>query len=65
MLVAVKSELQASLCSDLQSEAEDVWISLRNSNGNKMFICCVYIPPGDNNAYLLFIKNLQSRTYFF
>lgn len=58
VLVAVKSEWQASRCVELESDAEDVWISIQNSAGEKSYICCAYIPPADNSALLSFSNNL-------
>nr|CAH7715981.1 unnamed protein product [Callosobruchus chinensis] len=60
VLIAVKSKWNAERCLDLESEAEDIWISLSSFTGNKLYISCVYLPPGDNNAHFSFVNNLYS-----
>jgi len=65
VLLAVKDTYEASRCQELECDAEDLWISITNSVGSKIYICCVYIPPGDNNAFASFVNNLYTLENIF
>lgn len=47
--VAVRRDLRPSLVPEFQSNAEDVWIQI-SVGGQRVFMCCVYIPSGDAAA---------------
>ena len=58
VLIALRQEYQAVLHPDWQSEAEDIWVSIYTENRGKIHLCCVYLPPGDDNAFFCFTSNL-------
>lgn len=55
--IAVRRDLRPSLLPEFQSNAEDVWIQI-SIGGQRIFMCCVYIPPGDAAAISSFSSNL-------
>ena len=61
MLVAVRNTWQACRCQQLESDAEDIWISIQNINNEKMYLCCAYIPPGDNSDFLSFTNSMYTN----
>lgn len=60
VLVIVRNELNASIVPDFNSEAEDIWIVIK-VNKRRIYICCVYIAPGNDMAYLSFARKLESN----
>ncbi|XP_044764402.1 uncharacterized protein LOC123320969 [Coccinella septempunctata] len=60
VLVAVDSSLDASHHPELQSTAEDVWVSIKS--GDKLvYIVCAYLPPSDKSSYHSFLNNFESN----
>lgn len=65
VLIAVRCGIQSTHHRELQSNAEDVWISITAKNNKKIYLCCVYLPPGDDFAYSCFTNNLNSINHIF
>lgn len=57
--IAVRNIFSASLVPQYQSEAEDLWVSVK-INAQKIYVCCVYLPPGDSYAYTSFTSKLDT-----
>ena len=60
MLIAVKNKYNASLISEFQSDAEDIWISIKLNENSLLIVCCVYLPPGDKGVYTMFSSELAN-----
>lgn len=61
VLIAIKDNFEYVVNSDWCSDAEDVWVTLSTTDGNKiskLHICCVYIPPGNVTALNYFLDKL-------
>lgn len=50
VMIAVNNSYPATRHLDMESSAEDIWISLESESGGRVFVGCVYIPPGDASA---------------
>ncbi|KAK9702391.1 hypothetical protein QE152_g29965 [Popillia japonica] len=59
VLLAVRNNFAVGHMFDLQSVAEDVWLSVE-CVGGRVLICGVYLPPGDELAQQAFLSNLQA-----
>lgn len=57
VLLAVRNDISASSQPEYQSDAEDLWLLLTFAN-ERVLICIVYLPPGDDAAYQCFLTNL-------
>ncbi|KAK9687612.1 Endonuclease-reverse transcriptase [Popillia japonica] len=60
-ILAVRNNFAVGHMFDLQSVAEDVWLSVE-CVGGRVLICGVYLPPGDELAQQAFLSNLQAVT---
>lgn len=63
VMIAVRSHFRVCDHPELQSDAEDLWISIEASNGEKIYICCSYLPPGDSVAYYSFLSKLHQNEH--
>lgn len=59
-LIAVRKQIRAQQQFSWQSDAEDLWVTLQDDNGKKVHLCCVYLPPEEENARAYFSNKLQS-----
>lgn len=59
-LIAVKNNLPVTYHPELSSDAEDIWISIIDSNSRQVFICCIYLPGHDDYARSCFISKLAA-----
>lgn len=59
VLIAVKNRLGASLVPQFLSDAEDLWVKI-TIGSTRVFLCCVYLPPGDSGASASFSSKLSS-----
>ena len=57
--IAINKDFLAQQHGDMQSDAEDLWVSIESEKRDKIFICCVYLPPGDTVAYYSFLSKLR------
>ena len=48
VLIAVKNKFCAYPLPQFQSDAEDIWVAIRLDGNRLLYVCCVYLPPGDN-----------------
>lgn len=62
VLVAVANWLKPEPLMDFNSEAEDMWLAVV-INGVKVFLCCVYLPPGDDAASASFVSKLELNKF--
>lgn len=60
VLIAVRKDIDAYQRIEWQSDAEDIWVTLRTSNTKNIHICCVYLPPADDTARACFVNKLQN-----
>lgn len=60
VFIAIKNKFKPTRATELQSDAEDIWIVLKFGIIN-LFICCVYLPPGNQFASASFISRLYSN----
>ncbi|XP_044766303.1 cyclin-dependent kinase 9-like [Coccinella septempunctata] len=58
VLVAVKTSFRTTRCTDLETEAEDVWISIDSNGDGRFLLCCAYIPPGSDSSLCAFVDGL-------
>lgn len=58
VLIAAHGTLQASLVPEFQSESEDVWIRIGAEGHGHIYLCCVYLPPGDDLCLANFVSKL-------
>ncbi|KAG5868009.1 hypothetical protein JTB14_024060 [Gonioctena quinquepunctata] len=61
VLIAVRSKFKTVPQTKWFSDAEDVWITLYSEIPHfKLHLCCVYLPPKDDNARVLLTSKIQS-----
>lgn len=60
VLIIARNELNATSVPEFNSDSEDIWIVINGSNC-KIYICCVYIAPGNETALLSFASKLESN----
>lgn len=58
VFIAVRNSLRPEVLVNFNSEAEDVWVMVRLNN-IRMYLCCVYLPPGDELAAASFLSKLE------
>ena len=60
VLIAVKNKFCAYPLPQFQSDAEDIWVAIRLDGNRLLYVCCVYLPPGDIEAHVSFSSQLDS-----
>ena len=63
VFIAAKPVYSATLMTEYQSGAEDIWISIKLKDSKILLICCVYLPPGNEEAYVSFTSKLGSLSF--
>ena len=58
VLIATRTELGATIIPEFSSEAEDIWVHI-NLGYKNLYVCCVYLPPGDKYVCLCFTSKLE------
>ncbi|KAG5890896.1 hypothetical protein JTB14_029464 [Gonioctena quinquepunctata] len=58
VLIATRREIQVVERPEWQSDAEDLWLTLYTPKKGKIHLCCVFLPPGDDEAVAYFTNNL-------
>ena len=59
-LIAVKTIYHSKRRQELESEAEDIWVSIETNKNEHVLVCCVYIPPNCNYSLSCFTNKLMS-----
>ncbi|XP_044750003.1 uncharacterized protein LOC123310552 [Coccinella septempunctata] len=59
VFVIVRNGLNADRLLDFESGAEDIWLKIKVNKKN-VYMCCVYIAPGNDEAYSMFVSKLES-----
>ncbi|XP_071055009.1 uncharacterized protein [Onthophagus taurus] len=59
VLIGVRKCLRASPAPGFNSDAEDVCLSVECAIGC-VFVCCVYLPPGDPESISVFLRKMSS-----
>lgn len=59
VMIGVRSSIRTVHQEHLQSEAEDLWITLQINEHFKIHVCVVYLPPRNDKARTCFTENLQ------
>lgn len=59
VFIGTATYLQATLVPEFQSEAEDVWIYFKVTEVVGVYFCCVYLPPGEDDARNSFVSKLN------
>lgn len=62
VIIAVANYLRLEPLVDFNSEAEDLWIAVV-IDGVRVFLCCVYLPPGVESASASFVSKLESNKF--
>lgn len=60
VLIAVRYDYTVKYLSDFNSDAEDLWLLLTVENV-RMYLCCIYLPPGDDYASSSFVDKLEAN----
>ena len=50
--IALKKQLQATECHDLDSDLEAIWIQIQTSNHRPIYLCSLYRPPDKDSDYI-------------
>ncbi|KAG5862344.1 hypothetical protein JTB14_029926 [Gonioctena quinquepunctata] len=61
VLIGVKNSISVKHREHLQSDAEDLWVTIHNDNNLKIHVCCVYLSPRYDYARLCFTSKLQAN----
>lgn len=61
--IVVKNKYSASVLTQYCSDAEDIWLSIRLNELSTLTVCCVYLPPGDKEAYASFSSKLANISF--
>lgn len=58
VFVIVRDHFGARHVPEFEGDTEDVWVVM-NVNNKTVYVCCVYLPPGNESASASFIEKLE------
>lgn len=58
VLIAVKTSIRSTRCTEFETDAEDVWISIDTNGEGRFLLCCAYVPPGSEGSLCEFKDGL-------
>ena len=59
VFIITRNNLKALKITEFQSDAEDVWVRVEIQRSVSVYLCCVYLPPNDDGAFVSFISKLS------